>query len=468
MTGKKQLIALTIATALANPVQAGFVEEFVQATQAQVNVTRAGVLEGAARHVVTGGGFVYKTPRNEFVPVSVTPPSLKAGCGGIDVFLGAFSIPSRDEFVSFLRSVGTALPGLAFQLALQTMAPDLNEMVGRYADLIRSYTNRYTDACQAAEALFESTGARAHMQEALLQAKNALRSSGAVADQSEADKTVRAHGGKAIEHAPTHKDDAGNIISAAEINLTWAIVKSGKWSARAISATEMRELMMTLVGTTIFRQSGSGEDAVLTAHSIAGVDLLPMLFGEIDSGTALKLKCPDTRLCLAPVTEPLRDINLVERMQEAAHNYLRALEKRNAEAVSNDDLMLLAASSGVPLLRILNLVSLTQWTGFGEDLVRVYVEAAAFEVLAAAVHALARDVRTVLESSSVASYSEQHVAHVERLQARLGEIERAVHARQDRVMQAMMRAAALVRQLEHIEQSLIARSAQDLQAVMRP
>lgn len=94
---------------------------------------------------------------------SVTPPSLKAGCGGIDLFLGAFSIPSREEFVSFLRSVGTALPGLAFQLALQTMAPDLNEQVSRFADIIRSYTNRYSDSCTAAQALLESTGAAEHM-----------------------------------------------------------------------------------------------------------------------------------------------------------------------------------------------------------------------------------------------------------------------------------------------------------------
>ena len=136
---------------------AGFVKDYFDATQAMSNVTEAGVREAGAVSTVTGGGFVYRTPRTDFVPFSVTPPSLKAGCGGIDLFLGAFSIPSREEFVSFLKSVGTALPGLAFQLALQTMAPDLNEQVGRYADLIRSYTNRYTDSCEAARALLDNT-----------------------------------------------------------------------------------------------------------------------------------------------------------------------------------------------------------------------------------------------------------------------------------------------------------------------
>lgn len=112
-------------------VHAGFVDDFLDEAQANVNVTQSGVLQAGGMNVVTGGGFVFKAPRKEFSPFAITPPSLRANCGGIDVFLGAFSIPSREEFVSFLKSVGTALPGVAFQMALQYMAPDLNEIVGR-------------------------------------------------------------------------------------------------------------------------------------------------------------------------------------------------------------------------------------------------------------------------------------------------------------------------------------------------
>ena len=148
-------LGLRLAAALvfcgAVNVHAGFVDDFLDEAQANVNVTQSGVLQAGGMNVVTGGGFVFKAPRKEFSPFAITPPSLRANCGGIDVFLGAFSIPSREEFVSFLKSVGTALPGVAFQMALQYMAPDLNEIVGRYSDLIRGYTNRYTD-CAAVQA----------------------------------------------------------------------------------------------------------------------------------------------------------------------------------------------------------------------------------------------------------------------------------------------------------------------------
>lgn len=273
---------------------AGFVKDYFDATQAMSNVTQAGVREAGAVTAVTGGGFVYRMPRTDFVPFSVTPPSLKAGCGGIDLFLGAFSIPSREEFVSFLKSVGTALPGLAFQLALQTMAPDLNEQVGRYADLIRSYTNRYTDSCEAARALLENTGAAEHLTRVVEGAKNALRSDGTVADQSEADRRVRDNGEKAIAAGPVRKDSGGNVVDAPEINLTWALLSGGKLGAADFDSVSLRETMMTLLGTTIFTQEGKGENAVIVAREIAGVDLLPVLFNETGKDASLvKLTCDE-------------------------------------------------------------------------------------------------------------------------------------------------------------------------------
>ena len=441
--------------------QAGFVADFVASAQENSNVTKAGIQEAGALNVVTGGGFVYKTPRKDFVPFSVTPPSLKAGCGGIDVFLGAFSIPSKDEFVSFLKSVGTALPGLAFQLALQTMAPDLNEMVGRYSDLIRSYTNRYTDSCSAAQALLYDTGLGQHLQKAVHSATNTLRSNGQAADQSDADLMVRNNGTKAIENAKPVKDASGNEIDAPELNLTWSLLSSGRWASGATDMTELKEIMMTLTGTTIFTKTGDGDDAVLAARVVAGADLLPILFGETDNAKALKkLKCKDNIKCLEVVETQFTEMNLVDELMKAANAYRTALSTRKADAVTDSQLVLLAASSGVPLIRILNMASLSRYSGIAEDLIKVYVDAAAYEMLATAVHGLASDVRSALASSSASDFSKEHLQHVETLQKRLSEIEAQLNIREDKVMQSMMRASQLVTQLEHIERSLMSRQSQ--------
>lgn len=441
---------------------AGFVKDYFDATQAMSNVTEAGVREAGAVSTVTGGGFVYRTPRTDFVPFSVTPPSLKAGCGGIDLFLGAFSIPSREEFVSFLKSVGTALPGLAFQLALQTMAPDLNEQVGRYADLIRSYTNRYTDSCEAARALLDNTGATEHLTRVVEGAKNALRSDGSVADQSEADRRVRDNGEKAIAASPIRKDSGGNVVDAPEINLTWALLSGGKLGAADFDSVSLRETMMTLLGTTIFTQEGKGENAVLVAREIAGVDLLPVLFNETGKDTSLvKLTCDEAKRCLSPERKPMYDTDLVAELKEAADHYLTALKSRDASLVTDDEMLFLASVSSVPLLRILNLASVARYEGLAADIVNTYVEAAAYEALVGALEALTSDIRRVMGSSSATTLSAEHAKHVKALVLRISDVEESLALRRDKVVQAMNRAAAFVTQLEHIERSLKSNAALD-------
>ena len=455
--------SLSFSLIFAPPVRAGFVADFFEESRAMTNVTAAGVREAGAVHAVTGGGFVFKAPRNDFVPFPITPPSLKAGCGGIDVFLGAFSIPSREEFVSFLKSVGTALPGLAFQLALQTMAPDLNEQVGRYADMIRSYTNRYTDSCEAARALLHQTGAAEHLTRIVEGAKNALRSDGTVSDQSEADRCVRDNGGKAITSAPTRKDSAGNVVDAAEINLTWALLSNGRLGKTDFDSTSLKETMMTLIGTTIFTKAGEGEDAVIEAHEVAGVDLLPILFSEVGStATSVKLKCDEKSKCLNPTRTPLVDTDIVSELKKAAGNYASAIRKREASLVTDDEMLFLASISSVPLLRILNLASVSRYEGIATDIINTYVEAAAYEALVGALEALAADIRLVAGSSAATGLSTEHARHAEKILTRITDVERGLSERRDKVVQAMMRAGALITQLEHIEKSLRGNVAESL------
>lgn len=87
-------------------VHAGFVDDFLDEAQANVNVTQSGVLQAGGMNVVTGGGFVFKAPRKEFSPFAVTPPSLRANCGGIDVFLGAFFDSEPRGVREFLKKRG--------------------------------------------------------------------------------------------------------------------------------------------------------------------------------------------------------------------------------------------------------------------------------------------------------------------------------------------------------------------------
>ena len=87
------------------------------------NYTAPGAFRGQAYNTYTGGSLFMRSPNKVYQLAAIQFPSAKAGCGGIDVFGGSFSHISATEFKNMLRNITAALPGIAFQLALESVAP---------------------------------------------------------------------------------------------------------------------------------------------------------------------------------------------------------------------------------------------------------------------------------------------------------------------------------------------------------
>ncbi len=455
------ILSLTLSTA-----QAGFLEDFYDSSSgvAQGNVTAAGIYESAHLNLATGGGFVYRAPRTDFTPFQFTPPKLSAGCGGIDIFMGAFSIPSKEEFLNYLRAIGSSLPGLAFQLALQTLSPDLSEQVTSFRDLIREYSGRFQDSCTAAQTLLDMTGAQGYMQKLRYSATNHLRDSGTASDAYEADTMTRTDGATVFKNTPTRTDSGGNTIEAGEINLTWALLGGGTLTSKY--PKELKELMMTLVGTTIYTQAGDDSSAVARSRYIMGEDIASLLFGSAESvslNNATRLSCPtkDTK-CLYPERVAFDDINLTHRLWEAATNYRRSLLSRDPSRVTEEDILLLGSVSSIPLIKLINTVTINRYAGFSEDILRIYVEAAAYEAIVRALDQLTIDIEKVITSASGAQANTINAEHVKRISSRIADVRLDLASRSDKIYQQMSRARSFMEQIEHIERSLLGNAAQNL------
>ena len=87
------------------------------------NYTAPGAFRGQTFNTYTGGSLMMRTPNKVYQLAAIEFPSAKAGCGGIDVFGGSFSHISSTEFKNMLRNITAALPGIAFQLALEAVSP---------------------------------------------------------------------------------------------------------------------------------------------------------------------------------------------------------------------------------------------------------------------------------------------------------------------------------------------------------
>jgi conjugative transfer pilus assembly protein TraH len=87
------------------------------------NYTAPGAFRGQTFNTYTGGNLMMRSPNKVYQLAAIQFPSAKAGCGGIDVFGGSFSHISATEFKNMLKNITAALPGIAFQLALEAVSP---------------------------------------------------------------------------------------------------------------------------------------------------------------------------------------------------------------------------------------------------------------------------------------------------------------------------------------------------------
>ena len=64
------------------------------------NATDARAWQGQAAGYATGGNLFIRNQVKQLQIASFTPPSLNAGCGGIDAYLGSFSHINGEQLIS--------------------------------------------------------------------------------------------------------------------------------------------------------------------------------------------------------------------------------------------------------------------------------------------------------------------------------------------------------------------------------
>ena len=149
---------------------------------------------------------------------------------------------------------------------------------------------------------------------------------------------------------------------------------------------------------------------------------------------------------------------------QAASNYRLSILERNPYLVSEDDLMLLATSTTIPLIRLINTTASKRFLGFSQDLLAVYVEAAAYEAIIRAMDALSLDIKAAAASSSASQTGRIAEEHLKQIEARISEVRADLSRRSDTVFQQMSRAHSFVTQIEHLEKSVKGALAADLAA----
>lgn len=335
------VVAVILAT-LPFQTHADWIGDFYNSAGAGVNVTAPQAIASQSVVGYSGGGMSWRVPNKNFQPIAITPPSISAGCGGIDLYLGSYSFPNKDAFVQALRNYGQAAVGYFFQLALKTMAPEIESTLAEINSIAQMVNSQSMSSCAAAKksvdflanALYEATAE---------DTAGNYQVEGKSPDHFGAKLDVQTQGywdtvrdryeqitGKS-RSSQTDADAGKNL--PPEVNLLrWALD-----NAHGVDMTTAeKDLIMSLVGPTLIIRTANDKDgepaadtealsATLNAKDISG------LSNDPSSPVTLKVLVCDTQaLCLNPSesTESFKPFNT--RLQEVVNKLRENIQTRTA------------------------------------------------------------------------------------------------------------------------------------------
>ena len=258
------------------------------------NYTAPGAFRGQTFNTYTGGSLFMRSPNKVYQLAAIQFPSAKAGCGGIDVFGGSFSHISATEFKNMLKNITAALPGIAFQLALESVSPLLGGLTKWAQGLETWINNARINSCETAKAIVSSAA------EAVGYSSQESCADLAVEMGLETDRDAarrRCGSDRPGVLASARSSDDPNIRNKAPFvgNLTW---KALQYTGSYLDDQE-RELIMSIVGTIIYYPDEAGRDPEPIAPTITSISQL--LYGQAAaSGTDVVqhlLKCNDYTNC---------------------------------------------------------------------------------------------------------------------------------------------------------------------------
>lgn len=255
----KKVIAWAVAAAiLSQAANAGDngMQQLFDDMGAFGNVTGPGAYRAQGMNVVTGGNLFMRTPQRNYNPGSVTLPSLKMGCGGIDLYAGSFSFISKSELVSMMKNIGSSAVSYAFKLALDSISPQINKTLTELQQTAQDLNAMNINSCEAGEAVARGV-AGDWQRSAQYFAKVTAPVTGLFTDHSEAREAVQGDNAK-----------VNAAISAVTDPATRAQVQPGNIAWRALSRlagldVDDRKILMALSGTTIISSDQAADQPPL-------------------------------------------------------------------------------------------------------------------------------------------------------------------------------------------------------------
>lgn len=340
---------------------AAWMEDFYNSAGAASNVTVPQAISSQSVVGYTGGGLVWRVPNKNFSPFQITPPSLKGGCGGIDLYLGSYSFPNKDAFIQALRNYGQAAIGYFFTLALKTMAPEIESALAYINKIAQDINGLTMNSCSAAKATVGFLGDAMFGMNSR-EASGSMRAKGTTTDEFSGMKAIQDGNYMTVlneiydstfgkSKSALTAADAGKAIPA-EVNIVHFALKN-----QNIDITEDEEqLIMSLVGPSLIIRSAKdsdGQDAPINTGegpSIEFKEIVGLSANPEDNVQLTVYECDREADCLQPTRQNVSVAPFTKIVESVIKKVRDGVSGRTAQSFSSMDKVVLKLSS-VPIYR---------------------------------------------------------------------------------------------------------------------
>lgn len=295
------LVSLSVAlAAIAPPAAAGVdgaMDRYWSDGLAAASVTGPSAYTGQAGGYYTGGNLSLRVPQDTYHLASVALPSIRGGCGGIDLFSGAFSFIGADQLIAMIKNIASNAAPYAFMLALTLISSPIADQLKTFEDWAQQINSFNISSCEAAEKIVDA-GATALLGKSAL-CERLGRAHGTFSDGVAARNGCSANPGAVSPSTAEEKE-----WDPVNRNLAWDAIRKHPLLA---GDRELAQLLMTLTGSIIITcpSGAAGLDACAKSVLPARGGDESVVAALLDGGTLRVHECDTYDQCLNPIANHL-------------------------------------------------------------------------------------------------------------------------------------------------------------------
>lgn len=344
---------------------ADWMTDFYNSAGAGSNVTTPQAIQTQTATGFAGGGVSWRVPSRNINPIQITPPSIKAGCGGIDAYLGSYSFVNKTQFVNALRNFGQAATGYFFELALRSMAPEIAVTLDAINDVAQKINSLTANSCQAARWAV-GTASEKIMGEGREASAGYVQAMGSAVDYFDG---LLGNSTGADTYKNRYMQKYGkpqSALSSADVSqqcppldrnvLYWAMANSNIDFSDA-----EKNLVMSLVGPSgiLTVETTADGDTATNEEGYGDTVSIYDLVGQPDTATTINLLTCANAECtkLTKLSQPIQNFAyLAKRAMLELDNHIKTRTTTSVASLSAQTQLVIRLSS-VPLLRVVSLAN---------------------------------------------------------------------------------------------------------------